>query len=68
MLRRSGTSPAILVWHLTGDPPDMAARATQLLATERDLLVTDLVAVVVLLDLRCHTAFLGLGSWSSSRR
>jgi predicted nucleic acid-binding protein len=33
----------ILVRHLTGDPPDMAARATRFLATERDLLVTDLV-------------------------
>jgi predicted nucleic acid-binding protein len=33
----------ILVRHLTGDPPDMAARATRHLATERDLLVTDLV-------------------------
>lgn len=26
-----------------GDPPDMAARTTRFLATERDLLVTDLV-------------------------
>lgn len=33
----------ILVRHLTGDPPDMAARATRFLATERDLLLTDLV-------------------------
>jgi predicted nucleic acid-binding protein len=33
----------ILVRHLTGDPPDMAARTTRFLATERDLLVTDLV-------------------------
>ena len=33
----------ILVRHLTGDPPEMAARATRFLATARDLLVTDLV-------------------------
>lgn len=34
----------ILVRHLTGDPPEMAARATRLLSNERDLLVTDLIA------------------------
>jgi predicted nucleic acid-binding protein len=33
----------ILVRHLTGDPPDMAARATRVLAEERDLLLADLV-------------------------
>ena len=33
----------VLVRHLTGDPADMAARATRFLATARDLLVTDLV-------------------------
>lgn len=33
----------VLVRHLTGDPPDLAARATRFLAVERDLLVTDLV-------------------------
>lgn len=33
----------ILVRHLTGDPPGMAARATSFLASERDLFVTDLV-------------------------
>ncbi len=33
----------ILVRHLTGDPPDMAARATSYLATEQRLLLTDLV-------------------------
>lgn len=33
----------ILVRHLTGDPPDMAARASRFLAEERDLLLTDLV-------------------------
>lgn len=33
----------ILVRHLTGDPPEMAERATRYLATERDLLLTDLV-------------------------
>jgi predicted nucleic acid-binding protein len=37
----------ILVRHLTGDPPEMAARATSLLATERELLLTDLVAAEV---------------------
>jgi predicted nucleic acid-binding protein len=34
----------ILVRHLTGDPPDLAARATAYLAAERELLLTDLVA------------------------
>lgn len=34
----------ILVRHLTGDPPDLAARATAFLASERELLLTDLVA------------------------
>lgn len=33
----------ILVRHLTGDPPDMAARATAYLEVETDLLLTDLV-------------------------
>ena len=33
----------ILVRHLTGDPPEMAERATRYLATERGLLLTDLV-------------------------
>ncbi|HYN31470.1 MAG TPA: type II toxin-antitoxin system VapC family toxin [Ilumatobacteraceae bacterium] len=33
----------ILVRHLTGDPPDMAERASRLLAEERDVLLTDLV-------------------------
>ncbi|MCV7401747.1 type II toxin-antitoxin system VapC family toxin [Mycobacterium fragae] len=33
----------VLVRHLTGDPPKMAARATSYLATERELLLTDLV-------------------------
>lgn len=33
----------ILVRHLTGDPPEMAERATRFLAAERDLLLTDLV-------------------------
>ena len=33
----------ILVRHLTGDPPDMAARASRFLAEERDLLLADLV-------------------------
>jgi predicted nucleic acid-binding protein len=34
----------VLVRHLTGDPPAMAARATAYLRSERDLLLTDLVA------------------------
>ena len=33
----------VLVRHLTGDPPDMAARATAYLGTESELLLTDLV-------------------------
>ncbi len=33
----------ILVRHLTGDPPDMAQRATRYLGSERDLLLVDLV-------------------------
>ena len=34
----------ILVRHLTGDPPEMAARATAYLRSENGLLLTDLVA------------------------
>jgi predicted nucleic acid-binding protein len=34
----------ILVRHLTGDPPDMARRATAYLRTAAELLLTDLVA------------------------
>jgi predicted nucleic acid-binding protein len=34
----------VLVRHLTGDPPDLAARATAYLGTARELLLTDLVA------------------------
>jgi predicted nucleic acid-binding protein len=34
----------ILVRHLTGDPPEMAARATEYLRTESELFLTDLVA------------------------
>jgi predicted nucleic acid-binding protein len=34
----------ILVRHLTGDPADLAARATAYLGSVRDLLLTDLVA------------------------
>ena len=33
----------ILVRHLTGDPADLAARSTNFLKTERNLLLTDLV-------------------------
>ena len=33
----------ILVRHLTGDPPEVAERATRYLATEQGLLLTDLV-------------------------
>lgn len=34
----------VLVRHLTGDPRDLAARATAYLGSERELLLTDLVA------------------------
>jgi predicted nucleic acid-binding protein len=34
----------VLVRHLTGDPPEQAARATSYLATEPELLLADLVA------------------------
>ena len=34
----------VLVRHLTGDPPELAVRATRFLEHERELLVTDLVA------------------------
>lgn len=34
----------VLVRHLTGDPADLAVRATAYLRTERELLLTDLVA------------------------
>ena len=34
----------VLVRHLTGDPPDMAAAATEYLRTEAELLLTDVVA------------------------
>lgn len=34
----------ILVRHLTGDPPEMAQRATRYLASERELLLADLIA------------------------
>jgi len=34
----------VLVRHLTADPADLAARATAYLGSERELLVTDLVA------------------------
>jgi predicted nucleic acid-binding protein len=34
----------VVVRHLTGDPPDLAARATAYLSAERELLLTDLVA------------------------
>jgi predicted nucleic-acid-binding protein len=33
----------VLIRHLTGDPPEMAARATAALAGDHDLLLTDLV-------------------------
>jgi predicted nucleic acid-binding protein len=35
---------AVLVRHLTGEPADVAARATAYLGSKRDLLLTDLVA------------------------
>lgn len=33
----------VVIRHLTGDPPEMAARATKLLATETEMVLTDLV-------------------------
>jgi predicted nucleic acid-binding protein len=33
----------VLVRHLTGDPPEMATRATRFLATQSGLLLTDLI-------------------------
>lgn len=33
----------VLVRHLTGDPPEMATRATAYLRTERELFLTDLI-------------------------
>lgn len=46
--RRTATLTAfldtnVLIRHLTGDPPEMAARATAALADEEQLLLTDLV-------------------------
>ncbi len=38
----------ILVRHLTGDPPDQAARATKFLAAVDELLLTDLVVAEVI--------------------
>jgi len=35
---------SVLIRHLTGDPPEMAARATAALRSESELLLTDLVA------------------------
>lgn len=42
----------ILIRHLTGDPPDMAARATRYLANADELLLADLIVaeVVYVLD------------------
>jgi predicted nucleic-acid-binding protein len=37
----------ILVRHLTGDPPEQAARATRLLAAAAELLLADLVAAEI---------------------
>ncbi len=37
----------VLVRHLTGDPPDMAARATRFLATVDELLLPDLILAEV---------------------
>lgn len=38
----------VLVRHLTGDPPDMAVRATSFLAAGEELLLTDVVAAETL--------------------
>lgn len=47
----------ILVRHLTGDPPEMASRATRYLATANELLLTDLILaeVAYVLDTFCGT-------------
>jgi predicted nucleic acid-binding protein len=44
----------ILVRHLTGDPPDLAARATRFLRTERELLLTDLIAAEIVYVLESY--------------
>ncbi len=41
--RRGTAWDDVLVRHLTGDPPEMAARATAYLATVAELLVADLM-------------------------
>jgi predicted nucleic acid-binding protein len=43
----------IVVRHLTGDPPEMAARATAYLQSETELLLTDLVAAETVYVLEC---------------
>lgn len=44
----------VLVRHLTGDPPDLAERATAFLGTEPELLLTDLVAAETVYVLESH--------------
>lgn len=44
----------VLVRHLTGDPPEMAVRATHLLATEPDLVLVDLVAAEMVYALESY--------------
>jgi AbrB family looped-hinge helix DNA binding protein len=43
-LSRALVDTNVIVRHLMGDPADLAARATALLSSERELLLTDLVA------------------------
>ncbi len=45
----------ILIRHLTGDPPDMAARATAYLRSENELLLTDLMAAETVYVWSCST-------------
>lgn len=44
----------VLVRHLTGDPPDMAARATSYLAAETEHFLTDLIAAETVYVLESH--------------
>jgi predicted nucleic acid-binding protein len=50
----------ILVRHLTGDPPDQAARATKFLASADELLLTDLIVAEVVDVLE---SFYEVGRW-----
>ncbi|MDQ6615006.1 MAG: PIN domain-containing protein [Actinomycetota bacterium] len=45
----------ILIRHLTGDPPEMAARATAYVEAENALLLTDLIAAETVYVLESFT-------------